>query len=323
MSFDIFLNLLFGLIGLVIGGEFLVRGASNLARALGIPSIIIGLTVVAFGTSAPELAVSLQAALKGNADIAIANIVGSNIFNTLGIIGLSALICPLIIHSQMIRREVPLMIAISVLLFILSYNGFLSTYEGMLLLIIFVIYLFWLIREAIQNKKENNVLENESKKEFPQEKKSYASLALSVLLLGGGLALVMIGADKLVLGASELARSLGVSDAIIGLTIVSIGTSLPEVVASVIATYKGERDLAVGNVIGSNIFNILCILGLTITIEELQVNEAMIKIDIPVMIGVSILTLIFFRRGLKFTRAAGIFYLLLYTGYTAFLISQA
>lgn len=322
MSLAIFINLVIGLIGLIIGGEFLVRGATKLAAILGIPSVIIGLTVVAFGTSAPELAVSLQAAFKGNADIAIANVVGSNIFNTLGILGLASLVSPLVIHSQMIKREVPFMIAISILLWGLVYNGMLTRLEGILLVSILVIYLFWLVREALQNKKANKEIKQEIESELLPVPKNFSSIALSTLFLVGGLAIIMIGADKLVIGASDLARSLGVSDAIIGLTIVSIGTSLPEVVASVIATYKGERDIAVGNVIGSNIFNILCILGITSTVQELQISAPIIKIDLPFMILTALLTLGFFKRGLKLSRHVGALFILLYCGYTIFLISQ-
>lgn len=322
MSLAIFINLAIGLIGLIIGGEFLVRGATKLAAILGIPAVIIGLTVVAFGTSAPELAVSLQAAFKSNADIAIANVVGSNIFNTLGILGLAALVSPLIIHSQMVKREVPFMIGISILLWGLAYNGALTRIEGILLISILTVYLFWLVREALQKKKENKEIELESESEFKPVPKSFSSLALSTLFLVGGLAIIMVGADKLVIGASDLARSLGVTDAIIGLTIVSIGTSLPEVVASVIATYKGERDIAVGNVIGSNIFNILCILGITSSIQELQISSSIVKVDLPFMIFTAILTLGFFKRGLKLSRKVGAMLILLYCGYTAFLISQ-
>ncbi len=320
MSLDIFINLLIGLVGLVVGGEFLVRGATRLAATLGIPSIVIGLTVVAFGTSAPELAVSLQAAFSGNADIAMANVIGSNIFNTWAILGACALVSPLIIHSQMVRREVPFMIGISFLLLGLSYNNVISRIEGMILFTILVIYLVWLIREALQQKKENRKIDLESQEEFSEADKSPLAIVLSIVFLVGGLGIIMVGADKLVLGASTLARALGVSDAIIGLTIVSVGTSLPEIVASLIATYKGERDLAVGNVIGSNVFNILSILGITSMVRELHVSDTLVRIDLPIMIASAILTLVFFRRGFKLSRAAGALFLSLYIGYTTFLI---
>lgn len=323
MSLAIAINLVIGLLGLIFGGEFLVRGATRLAATLGIPSIIIGLTVVAFGTSAPELAVSLQAAFKGSADIAIANVVGSNIFNTLGILGLSALISPLLVHSQMIKREIPFMIAISILLWLFSYNNILSSFEGITLITILAIYLFWLVREALEKKKEDRELQQESEQEFSTNDKSTKTTLISAVLFITGLVIIMIGADKLVMGASDLARSLGVSDAVIGLTIVSIGTSLPEIVASAIATYKGERDIAIGNVIGSNIFNILCILGITTTVQELNISDTLVRIDIPFMIGVSLLTLGFFKRGLKLSRKVGVFYILLYTAYTVFLIAKA
>lgn len=321
---------LFGLIGgglaaLVVGGEFLVRGASRLAAALGVPSVVIGLTVVAFGTSTPELAVSLKAAWSGNADIAVANVVGSNVFNVLFILGGCALLSPLVIHSQMISREVPIMVGVSLLLFAFGANGTISHWEGGLLFVGIVAYTTWLVREALAKKRENRRLEKEFEQELAPVKNSRSPLAISLALVAGGLAVVMLGADWLVTGAVRMAQSLGVSDTVIGLTIVAAGTSLPEVVASVMATIKGERDIAVGNVVGSNIYNILAILGASGVASKsgLSVNPSMLAFDIPVMIGVAAICWPFFRSGQRLSRLEGAVFLVGYVAYTAYLVSQA
>ncbi len=321
----IFLLLSGGLILLVGGGELLVRGASKLASALGVAPIIIGLTVVAFGTSTPELAVSLRAALSGNADIAVSNVVGSNIFNVLFILGVSALISPLVIHSQMIAREVPIMIGTSILLGIFALGGTISLIEGLLLFIGIVGYTGWLVVEARKKKRENRELELESEKEFLHLKKDKSPLALSLVFVVIGLGLVMFGAEWLVEGAVALAKSFGISDTVVGLTIVAAGTSLPEVVASVMATVKGERDIAVGNVVGSNIYNILAILGISgaVAPSGLSVNPALLSFDIPVMIAVALICWPFFRSGKRLSRFEGSLFLVGYIAYTAYIVIQA
>lgn len=323
MDLSLVWSLVLGLVCLVVGGEFLVRGASKLAIGLGIPSVVIGLTVVAFGTSTPELAVSLEAALNGNADIAVANVVGSNLFNTLFILGVSALISPLIIHSQMISREVPVMIGASILLWFFSLNGHIGFWEGIILFSGIILYTGWLVIEALKQKKEDKNLQHECDQEFSASKTTPKEILVSLALIVGGLGIVMYGADVLVEGAVNLARVLGVSDTVIGLTIVAAGTSLPEVVASTIATIKGERDIAVGNVVGSNIYNILAILGVTGFVSGLNVNPGMLNFDIPLNIGVAILCWIVFRRARLMGRWEGLLFLLLYMGYTAYLIQRA
>lgn len=325
MNVDILLLLIGGLIFLVAGGEFLVRGASQLAASLGVAPIVIGLTVVAFGTSTPELAVSLNAALSGNADIAVSNVVGSNIFNVLFILGVSALISPLIIHSQMIAREVPIMVATSVLLAVFAWGGEVERWEGLILFSGIIIYTAWLVIEAKRHRAENRELEAESQKEFGKLAEKKSSLLVSVGFVVAGLGVVMLGADWLVEGAVSLAKSLGVSDTVIGLTIVAAGTSLPEVVASIMATIKGERDIAVGNVVGSNIYNILAILGLSgvIAPSGLSVNNDLINFDIPVMIGVALVCVPFFKTGKKLSRFEGALFLAAYIGYTYYLILKA
>ncbi len=325
MNFEIFLLLIGGLVFLVAGGELLVRGASQLAGALGIAPIVIGLTVVAFGTSTPELAVSLNAALSGNADISVSNVVGSNIFNVLFILGISALVSPLVIHSQMIVREVPIMIATSVLFALFAMGGTIQRWEGFVLFAGIIIYTAWLVIEAKKHKRENRELEKESEQEFGKLRTNKKSLGLSVAFIVIGLGVVMVGADWLVESAVSLAKSFGVSDTVIGLTIVAAGTSLPELVASVMATIKGERDIAIGNVVGSNIYNILAILGISGTIvpNGLAVNPSMLAFDIPVMIGVAAICWPFFKSGKRLSRFEGGLFLIAYIAYTGYLIAQA
>ncbi|MFP5519250.1 MAG: calcium/sodium antiporter [Bdellovibrionia bacterium] len=327
MNLELFGLIVFGLVFLVVGGEFLVRGASQLAAIIGIPPVVVGLTIVAFGTSAPELAVSLKAALGGNADIAVANVVGSNNFNVLFILGISALVSPLIIHSQMITREVPILIGASLLLGGMAYMGKnISPAEGALLAILIVAYTAWLVYEALKNKKANQELIRESEQEFSAPKKGKGKAALiSLVYVVGGLAVIMFGADWLVKGAITLAKLLGVSDTVIGLTIVAAGTSLPEVVASVMATIKGERDIAVGNVVGSNIYNIFAILGISgfIAPEGLNVSDSLLYFDIPVMILVSLIMWPIFKTGQRISRKEGAFFLISYVLYTLYLIVNA
>ncbi len=325
MSLTMILYLIGGLVALIIGGDLLVRGASRLAAAWGIPSIVIGLTVVAFGTSTPELAVSLGAAFDGNADIAVANIVGSNIFNVLFILGISALICPLVIHSQMIRREVPIMIGISVLLLLVSLSGTIGRLEGGFLFLCVLAYTYWLVREALQQKSENAELTKESEQEFGKLQSPGSGKLSAALLLIVGLGIVMLGAEWLIDGAILTAKSFGVSDAVVGLTIVAAGTSLPEVVASIMATIKGERDIAIGNVIGSNIYNVLAILGLTglIVPQGLAVSDEMLWIHIPVMVAVAVVCWPFFRSGKELSRLEGGIFFGGYIAYTVFLIQRS
>lgn len=325
MSLEVLGLVAAGLIFLVVGGEFLVRGASQLAGALGIAPIVIGLTVVAFGTSTPELAVSLDAAFSGNADIAIANVVGSNIFNVLFILGVSALISPLVIHSQMIKREVPIMIGVSFLIYIFALNGVIGRIEGLVLFAGIITYTSWLVIEARKNKNENQELKTESEKEYSEKPSGAKGILASIGFVVVGLGVVMSGADWLVDGAVQMAKSLGVSDTVIGLTIVAAGTSLPEVVASIMATIKGERDIAVGNVVGSNIYNILAIVGLSSAIVPggLNVNEAMLRLDFPVMLAVAAICYPFFRTGSQLSRKEGAFFLGSYIAYTIIMIQMA
>tara|TARA_R110002073_G_scaffold7747_1_gene43634 strand:+ start:2884 stop:3885 length:1002 start_codon:yes stop_codon:yes gene_type:complete len=315
-----------GLLLLVGGGESLVRGASRLARYMQISPLVIGLTVVAFGTSAPELAVSVQAALAGNADIALGNVVGSNIFNVLFILGVSALIVPLVVSSQLIRWDVPVMIAASLLLIVFGWDGAIVRWEGIVLFAEIIAYTYWCIR---QSRQESRAVVEEFQQEWPTENeagiKSASTLWVNFGWIGGGLVLLGLGSTFLISGAVKVAASLGVSELVIGLTIVAAGTSLPEVVTSITAAIRGERDIAVGNVVGSNIFNILCVLGLSSVIGPtgITVSDSALALDIPVMIAVACACLPIFFTGRVISRWEGGVFLFLYVAYTTYLIYNA
>ncbi|MCB2427583.1 calcium/sodium antiporter [Methylophaga pinxianii] len=303
-----------GLILLITGAELLVKGASRLAISFGIPALVVGLTVVAFGTSAPEMAVSVKAAFSGQAELAIANVVGSNIFNILFILGLAAVIMPLIVSQQLIRQDVPIMIAISVMALWMIQDGMIGKLEATILfagVVLYTVFLFY------QGKKTG--IDNSEVDEKP------APTWLNVMLIIIGLALLVLGARWLVQSAVTIASSFGVSEAVIGLTIIAAGTSLPEVMTSIVATIKGERDIAIGNVVGSNIFNILAVLGLSglFSPTPLLASEQLMQIDVPVMLGVAILCLPLFFLGGILNRFEGLLFLMLYVAYVWFTIAMA
>ncbi|WP_322512704.1 calcium/sodium antiporter [Chloroflexus sp.] len=315
-----------GLALLSVGGELLVRGSSQLAALAGISPLVIGLTVVSFGTSSPELAVSIQAGLAGKSDIAVGNVVGSNIFNILFILGACALVSPLIVAVQLIRREVPFMIAVSLLLAGLALDGSVGWLDGLLLFGLLIGYTVWSIYAS---RKESAEAQAEFAQEFgptklPAQGKAQVWL-ISIGFIVIGLGLLALGSNWLVESATILARAFGVSDVIIGLTIVAAGTSLPEVVASLVATLKGERDIAIGNAIGSNVFNILGILGLSalITPGGLIVAPSIITFDLPVMIAVAFAVMPIFVTGLSINRWEGALFLGYYVAYTAYLVLAA
>ncbi len=318
MNFPVFLWLLVGLIMLVIGAEGLVRGASKLATLAGISPLVIGLTVVSYGTSAPELAVSLRAAFLGQADITLGNIVGSNIFNVLMILGLAALIVPLTVAQQLIRLDVPIMIGVSALTFVFAADGELGRVEGGFLFLGSVVYTVF---QVWQSRRESNA---EVQAEYAQEygnsePRTWKSGVKHVVVLLAGLATLVMGANLLVDAATKIAESLGISQLIIGLTIVAIGTSLPELATTVVASYRGERDIAVGNVVGSNIFNILAILGSSALVNKVTVSPAAIQFDIPVMVAVAIACLPIFYTGSRISRWEGILFIAYYVAYTTYL----
>lgn len=311
-----------GLVALVLGAELLVRGASKLALSFGISPLVVGLTVVAFGTSAPELAVSVQSAWSGQVDIALGNVVGSNLFNVLFILGISALIVPLLVHQQIIRQEVPVMIGASLLLWAMAADGGISRWEGMLLASLIVAYTVFIIR---QSRRETAAIKAEYAEAFEAPSGWDAHWGVQVLLLLAGLALLVLGANWLVEAAVAFAKYLGVSELIIGLTIVAVGTSLPEVATSIMAALRGERDIAVGNVVGSNIFNILSVLGISASIapSDLIVAPAMLAFDLPVMVAAAVVCLPIFFSGNLVNRFEGALFLALYAAYTLYLFLHA
>lgn len=313
-----------GLMILVIGAEVLVRGASRLAAALGISPLVIGLTIVAFGTSSPELAVSLQSALNGQPDLAIGNVVGSNILNVLLILGLSALITPLIVAQQLVRLDVPIMIGASLLLWVLALNGAISQVEGAALFVLMLAYIGFLLWQS--RREHNAAVEAEYAQEYTShEPKSVGRNLINGVLVVVGLALLVLGSRLFVQGASDLARTFGLSELVIGLTIVALGTSLPEVAASLMAAFKGERDIAVGNVVGSNIFNLLTVLALTALIAPggVPVSPGALTLDIPFMVAVAVACLPIFLTGHTIARWEGAVFLGYYVAYTVYLLLDA
>jgi cation:H+ antiporter len=279
-----FVRIVVGLVGLFIGGDWLVKGAARLAAAFKISPLVIGLTIVAYGTGTPEMLVSVQAALRGSADIATGNIVGSNISNTGLILGASALIYPMVVHGQFLRRELPIMIGVSVSLLLCAADGTLSQLEGLLFVIglaIFTVISYWLARRERQQMTQEAL-------EFEAER-SIIDGRVNILIEIGrvlvGIGVLVVASDWLVAGASNIARALGVSELVIGITLVAVGTSLPELATSLVAAFRKESEIAIGNVVGSNIFNILGILGVTATLSPVTVNPQLIRADIPIMIG--------------------------------------
>lgn len=318
-SFSILL-LIAGIISLTLGAEGLVRGASRLAALFGIPPLIIGLTIVSIGTSAPETAVSIQAAISGQPDVAIGNVIGSNIFNILFVLGLSASLFPLIVSQQLVRLDVPVMIGVSLVFYLMGMDGRISRIEGILLITGIIIYTLFLIRLS---RHENPDVQQEYSRQYAKPGTSSLKTCLvHTGLILVGLFLLVTGSRWMVRGAVEIAQALGISELIISLTIVAIGTSLPEVATSVIATIRGERDIAVGNVVGSNIYNILLILGLAglFTPSGLGVPSAVMRFDMLVMIGAAVACLPVFFTGNRISRWEGLLFLGYYVVYTTHLI---
>lgn len=315
-----YMLMLAGLGLLVIGGELLVRGASALARAVGVPSLIIGLTVVAFGTSAPELAVSLKAGLGGQADLALGNVVGSNTFNVLFILGISALIVPLAVSTQLVRLDVPVMIGASATTWFLAADGVVSRGEGGMFcagIVGYTALLIWLGK-----KQQPSSDQSAPRPTAPPEPIRLRATVLPVLV---GLVLLVIGARWVVEGAVELARLLGVSELLVGLTIVAAGTSLPELATSVVAAIRKERDIAVGNIVGSNIFNLWAVLGAAAAASPagVSVSPTAFRFDLPVMMAVALACLPIFFTGGRISRWEGALFLGYYAAYVTYLVLGA
>ena len=321
MGITTILMLIAGLVLLVAGAEVLVKGASRIAFMFGLSPLLIGLTIVAYGTSSPELMVSIQSSLAGQPDIAVGNVVGSNIFNILLILGISALITPLVVAQQLIRLDVPILIGISCLTLMFGLDGRISRVDGGIFVTGAILYTLFLM---IQSRKEKNTdVTDEYEREYGDSSvRSTKQILINAGLIFAGLILLVLGSKFLVDSAIAIARSFGVSELVIGLTLVSAGTSLPELATSVVASMRGERDIAVGNVIGSNIFNILAVLGgaALLSPEGLSVSQDAIRFDIPVMIAVAVICLPIFITGQLIARWEGLLFLSYYVAYTGYLI---
>jgi len=311
-----------GLVALLAGAESLVRGASRIALSFGVTPLVVGLTIVALGTSSPELAVSIGAVLAGNSDLAIGNVIGSNIFNVLVILGLSALAAPLVIHAQVIRQEVPVMIGAALLLAVVILDARLGRLDGALLLVLLAGYIVFLVRQA---RAETRRTQHEYEEAMPRQDAWDRHWSVQLLLIAAGLGLLVLGSEWLVRSSVAFARALGVSDLIIGLTIIAAGTSLPEVATSVLAALRGERDIAVGNAIGSSTFNILGCLGAAglVSSSGLTIAPAVMNFDLWVMVAVSVACLPVFMAGRQIGRLTGVAFIAYYAAYVTYLILDA
>lgn len=320
MSLLVIGMLVAGLVLLVAGAEIFVRGAARLAAKAGISSLVIGLTVVALGTSAPEIAVSVQASASGQGDLALGNVIGSNVFNVLMILGMSALVLPLVVSHQLVRLDVPVMIGISLLLYLLASDGALGGMDGAILLLVGVAYVGFLLVQS----RRAGALQVPGVSDLDAEPAATGWL-WNLGLIGAGMVMLVMGSRWLVSGAVSIAEGLGVSQLVIGLTVVAAGTSLPELATSVIAGLRGERDIAVGNVVGSNIFNVVFVMGLAASVSpaEIQVASSVLRFDLPVMTVVAIACLPIFFTGHLISRWEGALFLGYYIAYTLYLVLSA
>lgn len=311
-----------GLVTLVVGAELLVRGASRFALSMGVSPLVVGLTVVAFGTSAPEMAVSVGAALGGNPDLAIGNVVGSNIANVLLILGLCAIIAPLVVDEQIIRQEIPIMIGASILMIVMSLDGTISRLEAGLLFALVIGYTIFLVR---QSRQATRATQDEFADDMPPDSSWDRHWSVQVGLIVVGLVGLVQGANWLVGAAVAFAQAFGVSDLVIGLTVVAVGTSMPEIATSIIAAIRGQRDIAVGNIVGSNVFNIFAVIGATglVSTAGIPISETARAFDLWVMLAVALACLPIMASGREIARWEGWVFLGYYAAYTAYLVLAA
>ena len=311
--------LILGFVLLIKGADFFVDGSSSIAKTLLIPPLIIGLTIVAMGTSLPELSVSVVSSLQGNNELSVSNVTGSNLFNLVVVLGASALILPLNVDDRVLRRDFPISILCAAGLMIMCYKGMcIGRFAGTVLCVAFVLYIIYTVRAATKSRKARLSQHDD---EFQEAAQEYRILPMwqSVLYVIGGAVAVKFGGDFVVDSASYIAKSFGLSETLIGLTIVACGTSLPELVTSIQATRKGELDLAIGNVIGSNIFNILFILGVAAFLSPIAIVTANL-VDMGVLIVVSLIVWGFCWTKKSLSRREGVFMLILYTIYLIYII---
>ncbi len=309
--------LLAGFVLLVKGADVFVDGAVGISRRLKIPAVVVGLTIVAFGTSAPEAAVSIAAAISGSNGIAAGNIVGSNMFNLLVVTGISAIFMALPVSKSILKKDFPFMMAITFALFFMFFDGgalfggesVLSRGDGLILLIFFVIFLVYTVRGALESRNSDETDSTEVS----------GSLLKNIIFIVGSVAAIVVGGELVVRNASDIATALGMSETLVGLTIVACGTSLPELVTSIVASRKGENDIAIGNVVGSNIFNIGLVLGLSSAINPIAIDGGIV-IDTAILLGISMLIAIPIYKNKKLSVGSGIFMVLFYAAYLAYII---
>ncbi len=310
------LLLVAGLVLLVVGGEVLVRGAGTIATAAGISPLVVGLTVVSFATSAPELAVTLQASAAGSPGLAVGNVVGSNVVNILLVLGVAGLILPLAVRAAVVRRDVPVMIGLSLLFWLLSLDGAVSTIDGAVLVLLLAVYVVWTVVGSRRGGRAEVLAPDAPEASQP------GGLVASVVMVAVGVAMLVLGARCLVVAATDIASALGLSDTVIGLTVVAIGTSLPELATSVLAALRGKVEMAVGNAIGSNIFNIGAVMGLTSVVADggVPVDAAAVAFDLPVMVAVAFVVLPIVVTGFTVARWEAGLFLAYYSAYVAYLL---
>lgn len=306
--------LIVGFLLLIKGADFFVEGSAAVAKKLRVPTMIIGLTIVAMGTSAPECAVSIAASIKGSNAMAISNVVGSNIFNLMVVSGFCALFTPLIVHAKTLKQEFPFSILAAIIMLIAGFIGMtLGRIDGVILLVLFAFFLAWMVKSALNARANAEDIEEENVKDL-------GNLQCLLYIIGGIIAIV-IGGDLVVDSATEIARTFGLSENLIGLTIVAFGTSLPELVTSAVAAKKGEVDMALGNVIGSNIFNILLVAGIAATVSPMAFLMENV-IDLVILIVMSIVVWSFASTKKKIGRAEGVFMLIIYVAYIVYICNR-
>lgn len=305
--------LLLGIVILTVGGEVLVKGATRLALGVGMTPLVVGLTVVAFGTSAPELFVSASSSLAGSPSVAVGNVIGSNILNVLLILGISAVIVPLAVQSQIVKLDLPVMAGATFVFILFALDGTVSRLDGVILVVALIAYIWYLIRLSKRNP-------NDPLKEEVDEAGAKSPIWINLGLILLGLGCLMAGSKLFVSGATDIARQFGLSELVIGLTVVAFGTSLPEIVTSIIAALRGQRDIAVGNIVGSNIFNILSVMGITSILNPVPFAQEALLFDIPVLVGVTIVCVPILWAGYIITRIEGAALLLGYVSYTTYLV---
>lgn len=316
----VILLLVIGFLFLIKGADVFVEGASSIANKFNVPPMLIGLTIVAMGTSAPEAAVSITSSIAGQNDMSIANVVGSNFFNILMVLGVSALISKLPVEKDTIKKDTPFLILVSILLLVLGFNGKLDRFDGVILLTVFALFLFNMIKSSINSNSNGTSSNGEVAIAIETETSNSISMPKTIMLCAIGAIGIVIGGDLVVDSATKIAKSVGMSDNLVGLTIVAFGTSLPEFVTSIIAVKKGETEIAIGNVIGSNIFNILLVLGLAALINPMTISSIAL-IDIVFMVAITILLYLFMKKENSLIKSHGILFIFLYAlymGYTIF-----